>query len=332
MSRRARATVLIALAYWPGALAQSWTDTTRARMIKDALKISPPALRQVLQHYEKELLRGMLDPSRHENEEVHYQHADGKGGLAAAGIERKTQDIIDMLSKEAPFGSVTYEMGVLAHLVSDVEFPLSASDADPREPLYRDAYRKYVEKMLDKIPFVVDREPPPALEKNDIRGFVKDIARRSGKNYKPIGPAFKDDGTPASPTALDERSLPFGITSLSYSHATSDIAWIWRHLWVSINGDMRGTPFLGAPPPEKVTVPPRPPKKKRIAPQAAASSPSPQATAAASPTPATQAPPRPSPSPAPQSSPKPSPSPTPGARTSPAPQASPTPVPRSARS
>lgn len=321
MSRRARATALIALAYWPGALAQSWTDTTRARMIKDALKISPPALREVLQHYEKELLRGMLDPSLHETEEVHYQHADGKRGLAAAGIEHKTQDIIDMLKRQAPFGSVTYEMGVLAHLVSDVEFPLSASDADPREPLYRDAYRKYVEKMLDKIPFVVDREPPAALEKNDIRGFVKDIARRAGQNYKPIGPAFKDDGTPASPSALDERSLPFGITSLSYSHATSDIAWVWRHLWISINGDMRGTPFLGAPPPEKVTVPPRPPRKKRTAPQAAAASPSPQATAAASPPPA------------PQASPKPSPSPTPGAKASPPPQTSPTPpVPRSGRS
>jgi len=113
-------------------------------MIKDALKISPPALREVLQHYEKELVRGMLDPSRHENEEVHYQHADGKGGLAGAGIERKTRDIRDMLARQVPFGSITYEMGVLAHLVSDVEFPLSASDADPREPLYRDAYRKYV--------------------------------------------------------------------------------------------------------------------------------------------------------------------------------------------
>lgn len=343
MSRVARAAALIALASWPAALAQSWTDSTRARMIKDALKISPPALREVLQHYEKELLRGMLDPSRHETEEVHYQHADGKGGLAAAGIEHKTRDILGMLSKQAPFGSVTYEMGVLAHLVSDVEFPLNASDADPREPLYRDAYRKYVEKMLDKIPFVVDREPPPALEKDDIRGFVKDIARRAGKNYKPIGPAFKDDGTPASPTALDERSLPFGITSLSYSHATSDIAWMWRHLWVSINGDMRGTPFLGAPPPEKVTVPPRPPRQKRKAPQPAAATPSPQAGATVSPSPMPQASPKPSPSQSPQSVPKPSPaptppsspkpSPTPGARPSPAPQASPSPsVPRSDQS
>jgi len=168
-----------------------------------------------------------------------------------------------MLAKRAPFGNVTYEMGVLAHLVADVEFPLSASDADPREPLYRDAYRQYIEKMLNKIPFVLDREPPPALEKNDLRGFVRDIARRAVKNYALIGPAFKDDGTRSSPALSTSARCRSGIASLSYSHATSDIAWIWRHLWVSINGDMHGTPFLGAPPPEKVQVPPRRPKPKR---------------------------------------------------------------------
>src|SRR6267142_2443050 len=193
MSRRVRATGLIVLFLWPVALAQSWTDATRSRMVRDALKISPPALSEILAHYEKDLQRG----------------------------------------------------------------------------------------MLDRIPFVLDRDAPPALEKDDIRGFVRDIARRAGRNYALIGPAFKDDGTPKSPSALDERSVPFGIASLSYSHSTSDIAWIWRHLWVSINGDMHGTPFLGAPPPEKVKVPPRPPKTKRAAPPATSkASPTPSPTPA----------------------------------------------------
>ncbi len=299
MSRRARATALIVLAFWPAALAQSWTDKTRVRMIRDALKISPPALREVLQHYEKDLMRGMLDPSRHEDEEVHFQHADGRGGLAGVGIDRKMRDIHDMLIRRAPFRKVTYEMGVLAHLVADVEFPLNASDADPREPLYRDAYCRYIERMLDRIPFVVDREPPRSLEKNDVQGFVKDSARRAGKNYRLIGPAFKDDGTPKTPASLDERSVPFGIASLSYSHATSDISWIWRRLWVSINGDMRGTPFMGAPPPEKVQDPQKRPKPKRGTPAAvrASPSPTPRATPRASPAPQAAGSPSPTPTP-----------------------------------
>src|SRR2546422_7688024 len=144
MSRRARATALIVVASWPAAvLAQSWTDVTRTRMIRDALKISPPALREVLQHYEKDLVRGMLDPSRHEDEEVHFQNADGRRGMGASAVVRKESEIRAGLKSRMPFRSFTYQMGVLAHLVADVEFPLNASDADPREPLYREAYRAY---------------------------------------------------------------------------------------------------------------------------------------------------------------------------------------------
>src|SRR5256885_8587606 len=183
MSRRARTSGLILLLLWPAAVAQSWTDATRSRMVKDALKVSPPALREILVRYEKNLVRGMLDPSLHESEEVHFQLADGKGGLAAVAIDRKVRDIRGLLVGRAPFSRVTYEMGVLSHLVADVEFPLNASDADPREPLYRDAYRQYIERVLGRIPFVVDREPPPALEKDDIQEFVTSIARRAGRNY-----------------------------------------------------------------------------------------------------------------------------------------------------
>ncbi|MBI1950927.1 MAG: hypothetical protein HYS34_06135 [Acidobacteria bacterium] len=322
MSRRARATALLILAHWPAVLAQSWTDGTRTRMIQDALKISPPALREILLRHEKDLKRGMLDPSRREGEEIHFQHADGKGGLGAAGIDRKVAEIRGLLDKRAPFSRVTYELGVLAHLVSDAGFPLNASDKDPREALYREAYRRYAERMLDRIPFVVDREEPAALRKDDVRGFVLGIARRAGENYALIGPAFRDDGTPVSPGALDERSVPFGITSLSYSHAASDIAWIWKHVWTAINGDMRGTPFLGGPPPEKVQVPTRPPEPRRKRTQkdpVAEGSPAPQGSPGAQGSPAPQASPVPRASPSPSAAaaaPKPSPSPTPkGGRT-----------------
>ena len=302
MSRHARATALLILAHWPVVLAQSWTDGARTRMIQDALKISPPALREILLRHEEDLKRGMLDPSRREGEEVHFQHADGKGGLGAAGVDRKVAEIRGLLTRRAPFSRVTYELGVLAHLVSDAGFPLNASDKDPRERLYREAYGRYAESMLDRIPFVVDRDEPATLRKDDVRGFVMGIARRAGKNYALIGPAFKDDGTPVSPGALDERSVPFGITSLSYSHSASDIAWIWRHVWTSINGDMRGTPFLGGPPPEKVKIPPRPPKPRRKGTQkdpAAEGSPAPRA--GPSPSPGAAAP-KSSPSPAPNGS------------------------------
>src|SRR5207245_10346295 len=109
------------------------------------------------------------------------------------------------------------------------------------------------------------------------------------------------------PCGREQAPLPLGTASWSYCNATSEIPWIWRHLWGPINGDRRGTPFIGGPPPEKVQVPPRPPKVKR--PPRAAQSPAPPPAPQASPTPTPQAPPTPAPQSAPPAAPKPAPSP-----------------------
>jgi len=292
--------MLVMAIMWPVAPAAAWTDATRQRMLKDALRIAPPALTDILTAYEKQLVRGMLDPSRREDEEVHWQHADDGRGLAAHGVALKDTEIRAMLEERRSPRRIAYEFGTLAHLVADLAFPLSVSDADAREPLYRDAYRRYIESKLGRIPFVFDRQPPPDLVRGNLEAFALASARLAAGNYKPIGPAFRDDGTPAGPQALDERSLPFGIASLSYSHAVSNITWVWMHTWKSVNGDMNGTPALALPPPEKAKVPVRPPRPTGAR---ARPAPSPGATA----TPAT------SPSPAaPDPEPTPSPTPPPG--------------------
>jgi hypothetical protein len=273
MSRLARALVPAALLLLPAlpGEALAWTEATRRRMLDDALKVSPPALRAILEHHRKDLERGMLDPSRHEDEEVHYQLADGRGGLAAEAVVRKQEEIRTILAERRSFRHFAYAMGSRAHLVADVEYPLNASDADPREPLYREAYRAYIEKSLPRIPFVFDRQKPAALERGDPRAFVAACAARAAKNYSLIGSAFKDDGTPRSPQTLDERSVPFGVASLSYSHAASDIAWVWLYVWKSVNGDLSGTPYLNAAAPEKVTLPKTTPKGKKTPAAAGAS-------------------------------------------------------------
>src|SRR5881394_2045591 len=134
--------------------AAAWTGATRARMIRDALKVTPPSLNAILEHYRRDLDRGMETPSSYESEEVHYQLADGSAGLAAAAVGQKSAEAQGLLSGKHGLKKFAFEMGTLAHLTADVSFPLNASDADPREPLYREAYRAYVEGVLDRIPFV----------------------------------------------------------------------------------------------------------------------------------------------------------------------------------
>jgi hypothetical protein len=228
--------------------AAAWTGPTRARMLNDALKVTPPSLNAILDAHRRDLERGMQAPSKHETEEVHYQLADGSAGLAASAAAHKEAETVALLSEKHELRRFAFEMGALAHLAADVSFPLGVSDADPREPLYREAYRSYIERMLDRIPFVLDPTPAPRLETGDIEGYLMDSARRTARNYDQIGPAFRDDGSPRSPQALDERSVPFAVASLAYSQAVNDIVRVWTCLWREAGGDMTGAPLRGAGP------------------------------------------------------------------------------------
>ena len=154
----------------------------------------------------------------------------GRGGVDAARLAAPGAEHASVLQKHG-LRKFTYQMGLLAHLVADVNFPLNASDADPREPLYRDAYRQYVETMLTRIPYVLNVATGPALERDGVEAYLMAGAARAGRDYGAIGPAFKDDGTPRSAAAVDERSLPFGAASLAYSQAVNDIVRLWEQVW-----------------------------------------------------------------------------------------------------
>ena len=98
-----------------GTPAAAWTGATRARMIRDALKVTPPALNAILEHYRRDLDRGMQAPSSPETEEVHYQLADGSAGLAAAAVAQKQTEAQGFLSVKHGLKKFAFEMGTLAH-------------------------------------------------------------------------------------------------------------------------------------------------------------------------------------------------------------------------
>lgn len=228
--------------------ALAWTDTTRRRMVDDALKLVPPALSTILHRYRADLVQGMTDPSREETGEEHRQRTSGGYGLAARMIASRGNQAVTQIGQPGRLRLAAYAMGTVAHFVADVNFPPNGGDGPAGDPVFYASYQRYVEKILGRFPVVLDRKASRELKENRLEDFGRAAAVRASAYIPSVQAAYTPDGRPRSASAFDERSLPFGVASLCYSHTVNDIARVWAHIWREAGGDMQGLPFSGDEP------------------------------------------------------------------------------------
>jgi hypothetical protein len=229
--------------------AGAWTDATRRKMLDDAVKMTPPALATILERYRADLVHGMTDPLRDEAGPDHRQRVGGSYGRAAEMIARHGDQAVTIIGQPGRLRLAVYTLGTAAHYVADVNFPLNCGPGPVGDPVFYADYARYAEKMMRLYPVVLDKKESPELEKNRLADFGKAAALRSSRFVEAIRPAYTVDGKPVSRAAFDEKSIPFGVASLSYSQAVNDIARLWIVLWRRAGGDVDGIPFR--PDPEK---------------------------------------------------------------------------------
>ncbi len=221
----------------------AWTEATRRRMLDEAIRMSPPALTVVLDRYRSDLVHGMLDPLGSEQSEDHRQHSAGGYGGAAGKISEHAEQAVTIIGQPGRLRLAVYAMGSAAHFVADVDFPPNCIGGPVGDPTYYEAYRRYAEKMTGRFLVVLDKNPSPDLQKFRLEEFGKSAARHSAEYIDPIRAAYTADGRPRSASDFDEKSLPFGIASLSFSQAVNDISRVWLAIWERAGGDIQGLPF-----------------------------------------------------------------------------------------
>lgn len=273
-ARRSRWILLLLSAVPVAALAgpsasAGWTPAMETRIVREASRLMPAALRRILETHDDELTAGLREAAGDETVPPHIEEPRGRNPGAAARVGVLSNEIVAMIDGHRPFGLVARRMGELAHFVCDLNNPLQVASEDPREYDYAADYAGYVESHLDRFPLVFYGWSDPALgltgevASADAVAFARSIARRSRAYYGPIRRAYAPDNKTPPAQRFDVRSLPFGVGSLSYSHAVTDTARIWMFVWKQAHGDLRGTPYLareieslrqernGSPAPEK---------------------------------------------------------------------------------
>ncbi len=220
-----------------------WTDHSRANLLRQATRLMPESLRQVMQAYQKELLAGMLSPGSSEDQPEHWQHPRGDYGSAARQAEEEARALVAAVDRRESLSQVSRRFGVLAHWVADVNDPLHTADLDPNLKNYYRDYQSYVQESMPQFRLVFLGYRSDTLTQHGPGLYLLSSSERSRDYAESIRRSYHPDGTRISREAFDVRSLDFGVGSLSYSNAVNDIMRVWLWAWESCHGDITNTPY-----------------------------------------------------------------------------------------
>ena len=231
---------LLAILLVPAEPARAWTAPTRVRMVDDALKLLPPTLRQVLEKRRKDVLRGMLLPMTAEDEPSHRPAWDR--GTLESSVDDATRALVASVGNE-PFKEIAARFGALAHYVADAGFPPGAGGTgDERRYVH---FGSFVESRRERFPLVFYGHDDTFLAQGDLKGFARGALERARAEDRTLARAYAAAPSWDDPIAFDDRSVPFAVASLSYSHAVTDIVQAWLAAWARCHGDLGGTPYRG---------------------------------------------------------------------------------------
>jgi hypothetical protein len=225
--------------------AAAFTVATELEIADTARRLAPPDLaRQIDRHADLYRL-GVTTAAADPDQRRHQQNPDGSGQLAAV-IRVEAQAVIDCVSGRRPFSELPFRLGALAHYVARANDPLSVADADPREGRYAADYRRYLESASPRFA-VVFYGLDPTLDRHDgLELFVRGAIHRSRGLYPAIGREYGRIGFASGVGRFDDRSTAFGVGALAFSHAVTDVALVFRHVWLRAGGSDQRPPLLAS--------------------------------------------------------------------------------------
>jgi hypothetical protein len=235
----------IAVALAAAAPLAAWSPTTQVSIARTAARLAPPDLQRQIEHRADRFREGVLAPFQEGVAERHYRNRD-RGALDAA-LADEVAGAVAALRQPAPFDDVVYRLGRVAHWVADANNPLNAAGDDPNEARYFSDWLRYADSARPRFAPVFYLGEPSVASDRDLRLLVLRALQRGRDFYPRVGDEYRRIGYGAGTRAFDDRSTAFGVAAVSYSHAVTDLARIYRYVWIEGGGgDPRSQPWSTA--------------------------------------------------------------------------------------
>ena len=206
----------------------AWTRAADHRIAQKSAELAPPDLRLMIEHYHDDYLRGVDLALSDEGSEIHR-------AKLRARIEAESRAIAQMIRTNKPMVSVVERLGILAHLVGDANNPFHLGQDDATK--HAD-FEQYFERRLARFPTVfygVDRRLALGV-------YLDRTFARTAKFVPLMAEEYARGGEPRTSADFDDRSTAFGVASVCYSHAVTDIVNLEYFIWKEAGGNVRKVP------------------------------------------------------------------------------------------
>jgi hypothetical protein len=217
--------------------AHAWTRTSDARIAKKAAALAPTDLRAVIDLFPHEYAAGQQRAQASEGTSSHHFFVLSRDGRLREHIEVETAAAIDAVRSKKPMSELVEHLGALAHLVADANNPFHlANDNASLTPMHDD-FEQYFERRLARFPTVFY-----GLSNDfNVTSYFDRTFARTSRYYPLLGEEYS---RAQSSSGFDDRSTAFGVASVCYSHAVTDLVNLYYYIWKQAGGDTRAAPAL----------------------------------------------------------------------------------------
>jgi hypothetical protein len=219
---------------WPAALVES--------LARDARRLVPRSLAQLMADREKEILEAARAMPPELGQALARDFNDGSLRPATVSVlEAQATEALESFHQRRITEGVI-RLGALLRVPADLSDPvLTGGPAGYPAGVTREYYA-FVAGSLDKIPVVLDDPPALKLHRRELPKYWNGLMERSRVQSDVIRTELFRSGQVVDHRAIDYRSPVFGVASLSYSRAVTAIAATWLAVWREAHGDLTRTP------------------------------------------------------------------------------------------
>lgn len=217
---------LLLLAFAP-LTAHAWTRTSDHQIAARGAQLAPRDLRLVIDRLHNEYASGVDRALAEEGVDIHRARLRER-------IERETATTIIMIRTNQPMSQIVNRLGTLAHLVGDANNPFHVRTDAELEPSHSD-FEQYFERRMERFPTVFY-----GLDSRFHLTQYLDKTFARTTNFSPLmSEEYFRGGERRTSDDFDDRSTAFGIASICYSHAVTDLVNLYYYIWREAGGDVR---------------------------------------------------------------------------------------------